>query len=352
MKIASVDCGTTNSRVYIIDETGEILGKGVRPVGVRDTTISGSRDLLKEGLKEAFIDALTSASVRLEEIDFSIAAGMITSEIGLLDIPHLPAPAGMQDIARNIKRIHDLSIFPMDTPIHFVPGVRNPIPPKVEPEQVGILDFMRGEEAQVAGLISKGFSDKRSSGNGSSGNGFTAVVLSSHTKFIPVDSGGRILGSVTTLSGQVYEAVKKETSIGKSIRGPAGNGDAEFFDTRIVDNAYEQVKEAGLLRTLMMSRFFDVLMDTQWYERRLFLEAALAAEDLLAVRQFHTLGYPVDTPMILVGKEVRCSMYKHLLKKHMAWGGEIQSITGEKEIDELNIQGSLYLARLAGICKS
>ncbi len=344
MKIASVDCGTTNSRVYIIDEDGQILGKGVRPVGVRDTTISGSRDLLKEGLKEAFADALTSASIALEEIDFALAAGMITSEIGLLEIPHLPAPAGMQDIAKNIKRIHDLAIFPVDIPIHFIPGVRNPIPPKAEPEQVGILDFMRGEEAQVAGLVSK-----RSSNDGSLNNGFTAVVLSSHTKFIPVDSGGRILGSVTTLSGQVYEAVKKETSIGKSIRGPAGSGDTEFFDTRIVDNAFEQVKAAGLLRTLMMSRFFDVLMDTQWYERRLFLEAALAAEDLLAVRQFHTLGYPVDTPMILVGKKVRCSMYEHLLQKHMSWGGEIRSITGEKEIDELNIHGSLYLARLARI---
>ena len=45
----------------------------------------------------------------------------------------------------------------------------------------------------------------------------------------------------------------------------------------------EMTRSAGVARAMMAPRFLDVLFDTAWYERRLFFEAAIAADDLLAV---------------------------------------------------------------------
>ena len=38
-----IDTGTTNTRIYIVKDTGEIVAKAYRKVGVRDTAISGSK---------------------------------------------------------------------------------------------------------------------------------------------------------------------------------------------------------------------------------------------------------------------------------------------------------------------
>jgi 2-keto-4-pentenoate hydratase/2-oxohepta-3-ene-1,7-dioic acid hydratase in catechol pathway len=40
-----------------------------------------------------------------------------------------------------------------------------------------------------------------------------------------IDRDGSILGSLTTLSGQIYEAIISETSIGKSLVGDDDSGD-------------------------------------------------------------------------------------------------------------------------------
>ncbi|MFW6222992.1 MAG: hypothetical protein ACOC3T_05205 [Bacteroidota bacterium] len=49
MYIATIDSGTTNSRVYIVDETGKVVSKAVEEVGVKNTAITGSRETLKNG---------------------------------------------------------------------------------------------------------------------------------------------------------------------------------------------------------------------------------------------------------------------------------------------------------------
>ena len=92
MYLATIDCGTTNSRVYIVNEEAEVIAKAAQEVGVRDTAIHGSNQRLKEGLKETFLAALAEAGLEREDVAFVLSSGMITSEIGLLEIPHLWAP--------------------------------------------------------------------------------------------------------------------------------------------------------------------------------------------------------------------------------------------------------------------
>ncbi|UCF90349.1 MAG: 2-dehydro-3-deoxygalactonokinase [Desulfobacterales bacterium] len=340
MYLATIDCGTTNSRVYIVNEDGRIFGKAARKIGVRDTAIAGTNAALKKGLTETFYGALNNAHLELADIAFVISSGMITSEIGLLDIPHVWAPAGVEDLARNIKTVRDSSIFPVDLPIHFIRGIKNRYNPGVNRlENVAMLDFMRGEEVQVAGVLA--LYDIHPP--------VTIVVLSSHTKFIPVDAHRRVLGSVTTVSGQVYEAIIKETFIGKSIRDDDGFDDQDYFNEDVVEISYDCVARSGFLRTLLMPRFLDVLLQTKWYERKLFVEASIAAEDMKALNQLQSLGFPHRTDYILVGASRRCRIYEYLLKEKMKFTTNVVKITESRDIDSLSIKGAIYVARQAAL---
>lgn len=340
MRIVTVDCGTTNSRVYVVDENGMVLGKAVKKVGVKDTSITGSNVKLKEGLKEVFYEALANARIDKNKIDFIISSGMITSEIGLVELPHLWAPVGMVKLAENIVKIEDLSVFPKGIPVYFIRGVKNKYDPgSIKQKDVGILDFMRGEEAQVAGIIDIGIMSPP----------FTVVMLSSHTKYISINEKGEIAGSITTISGQMYEALLSSSFIGKSIQGNGIGNQDNMFDEATIENALFWVEKAGLLRSLVMTRFLDVLLNIETYKRKLFVEACIAAEDIKAFNQFDLMGFEKNTPYLIIGKEKRCRLYSYLIGKQIDSSKNITILSNEGEIDSLSINGALYLAREANI---
>lgn len=343
MSLAIIDCGTTNSRVYIVDEAGTILGKASKKVGVRDTAISGSNATLKKGLTEIFLTALETAGQTLEDISLVLSSGMITSEIGLIEIPHIWAPASLDDLADGIKKVHDTTVFPVDIPVYFIRGIKNVFDPDtINFTDVGTLDFMRGEETQVAGILSEQNFPLPA----------TVVVLSSHTKFIPIDANKKILGSLTTVSGQVYEAIIKETFIGKSIRNPDNDDGLDYFSDDVVETAYHWVSRSGFLRSLLMPRFMDTLVKTRWQERKLFVEAAIATEDMRAVNGFKAIGLPEKTGYILVGDPIRCRIYEYLLKEKLKIADSVSCITDVTKIDSLSIKGAIFLAQRGGLLRS
>jgi len=341
MFFATIDCGTTNSRVYLLDENCNIINKGEKKVGVRDTAINGTNRILREGLKEVFLETVKEGGIKVAEVEFAITSGMITSEIGLIEIPHLWAPAGIDELAQNVKIVRDEEVFPVDVPLIFVRGIKNFFPAETTYKDIRLIDFMRGEETQVVGLLSL-YPQLALPVN--------LVILSSHTKYIHINEGGKITGSLTTLSGQVYEAIKKETSIGKSIRSNTADGQEDFFNEEIVETAYDSVVNAGFLRTLLMPRFMEVLLKTNWYERKLFIETAIVAEDLRVIEEFKNLNFSRDCTFVLVGHKIRCDIMKYLLNKHYKINS-IKCINQKEEIDDLSIQGAIAIARKTGHLK-
>ena len=194
MFVSIIDCGTTNSRVYILDEKGEIVAQKKRKIGVRDTAITGSRDTLKNGLVSIFHDIFSETGIREKDISYCFTGGMITSEIGLIEIPHLIAPAGIDDLASHVQVVADPSVLPLDFLLMLVPGVKNDNPQIAKFESIRFMDFMRGEETQAIGIL-KRYPEISPP--------FTIIILSSHTKYIFIDQKDRIAGSITTLSGQI-----------------------------------------------------------------------------------------------------------------------------------------------------
>ena len=95
---------------------------------------------------------------------------MITSDGGLCEIPHIPAPAGLKELHNAIAVWHIPEIC--DIPFAFIPGV------KAVSVALENADFMRGEETEFMGL------DIDISGS-------LVLLPGSHSKCISVSKDGK-----------------------------------------------------------------------------------------------------------------------------------------------------------------
>ena len=327
-----IDCGTTNSRVRVL-RGDRLTGGATAAVGVVDTAKSGSNATLKQGLRRAFDQALGDAGISLAEVRQAVAFGMITSELGVVELPHLVAPVGLDDLA---AAMHDMAAGDefLPVPTTFIRGIKNQVEPAAGLSALPGMDFMRGEETQAAGLLAAHRPALPT----------TIVILSSHTKFVSVDEHGRILGSVTTLSGQLFAAICKETFLASAVRAELDDAcPPGFFDAAIVEEGYRIVTAGGLNRALLMTRFMQVLMRTHWYERKLFLESLIAGEDLRCLRDFEALGFPTRTSLYLVGAPDRCAVFRHLIQRHRIFLGPVVELSDPQGIDRLGLSGALAL---------
>ena len=92
------DSGTTNSRAYLLGENCELLATAKREVGSKDSALAGSNKVLILALKELYDELLSQNGLRDGDVNAIYASGMITSNVGLLEIPHLIAPASAADL--------------------------------------------------------------------------------------------------------------------------------------------------------------------------------------------------------------------------------------------------------------
>ncbi len=331
---AIIDCGTTNTRVYLLDDKNEIVGQGERKVGVRNTSMTGSKEMLRNGVCEAILEAAANAGTQIDNIEFAIASGMITSEIGLIEIPHLIAPVGLQELSENIKIIPGGEVLPLQIPIMFIRGVRNNYGDDATLRDIRNVDFMRGEETQVMGIIDEfNICDPTN-----------IVVLSSHTKLIHVGKDRKIEASLTTLSGQLYEAIMKETMIGKSLIENNTETSGGYSYEEVIQIATEVVEEVGLDRCIMIPRFMQVLLQTDYQERNLFINAGIAVDDMKVMAEFEKQGYLANS-YILFGHKVRCDLYKYLLKKKYGEGTNVICISDKNKLGQLTVNGAVSISK-------
>lgn len=330
---AVIDCGTTMTRIYIVDHSGKIVCSGRHKVGVRDTSITGSRDALRNGVAHLFFQVLEDNRISPQDVHFAIASGMITSEVGLIDIPHLVAPAGLEQLSDGIVEVNDPAVLPIGCPIYFVRGIRNHYPENARAGDLRQIDFMRGEEVQCIGIMEQRTLPYPCN----------LVALSSHTKIMYINERRQIEASSTTISGQLYEAIVSSTNLGKSITPIQGETAGGYPYEQLVDIATDCVRHAGLVRTMLMPRFLQVLLQTDSTERQTFFDAAIAADDMHAFHEMRDQGY-VSNHYLLYGHENRCRMYTYMLRREFGPQINIQCISQKEELDRLTVHGCIAVA--------
>lgn len=334
--LAVIDCGTTNTRVYLVDASGTIRGQSAGKVGVRDVAVAGTNLVLKQGLRRIFAEALATAGASANAVKFAVASGMITSEVGLVELEHNAAPCGLPELAAGAAVSRDEAVTALPVPVLFIRGVKNRPGVDAALSELRSLDFMRGEETQMMGLLALRRPRLPA----------TVIMLGSHTKMIALDAQGRIRGSMTSISGELYESLTT-TLIAKSLRPAADEPSARYNRQEVLTAAASSVRQAGFLRTMLMPRFMQVLMRTNVEERRLFVGAAIAAADLQVCQELRQQVQTEAADCILIGQRERCEIYRDLLAERSSGGPSLEIIDGERETAAFTVAGATAVARLA-----
>lgn len=280
-----IDCGTTNLRVVLTDEDGKVLAQEKRPGGVRHTAIDGHNGRLKAMLSESIAQALEKAGLTPKNVRRCVAYGMITSNMGLLEIAHLPAPAGVSELHEGMKTAVFQDVAPF--PISFIPGVRN-TRDAVTLANVSGMDMMRGEETEAVGLFDLLRLQQPC----------VMILPGSHNKFVRLDAKGTILGCMTSISGEMLDALTHHTILADAVGGAFAS--AETYDEELARRGAMECAEYGLGRAAFAGRILNQLGGIDGVRLRSYLLGAVLAQDVLALRRF-VPDIP-DVQILIAGK--------------------------------------------------
>jgi len=239
-----VDMGTTRTRAWIT-EGSVVWARAATDAGVRDVAAGHPRAWLADRLRALLKTVLGEAVLRGLALRPSaiLAAGMVTSDQGLVEVPHVDAPAGIADIARHLQ-VENFMLAEGDSlPLFFVPGVRSGF--GVEGLAATFdTDLMRGEETLCLGLLEQ---ERLTPGT-------LLLNLGSHWKLILVDAQKRIAGSHTRLTGEMIHAIQAHTLLASSVPQQRPHMLHEDW----VQLGYDQAARSGLSRALYCTRLLDL----------------------------------------------------------------------------------------------
>ncbi|NIY77329.1 2-dehydro-3-deoxygalactonokinase [Thalassospira sp. HF15] len=213
----AVDWGTSNLRVWAMDDTANILGSTESPLGMN--AIAGDPKLSFEAVLIDLIDGWLSPDQRGLPV---VICGMAGAKQGWLEAPYCDVPARPADLAKGAvtPNVSDprISVF-------ILPGLC----------QRGDSDVMRGEETQLVGFMAEN-------------PDFSGWVClpGTHSKWAHVGDG-MIRAFRTYMSGEVFALLSQQSILRHSV------------DDRWDDGAFaDAVRAAKLQPTAFLHTLFTV----------------------------------------------------------------------------------------------
>jgi 2-dehydro-3-deoxygalactonokinase len=277
-----VDMGSTRCRVWLT-EKGRDWARASADFGVRDVArgvpVSVLRQQLDRLIAEAGEIGLQAGISTLPR--FGIGAGMISSAQGLMEIPHVPAPAAVADLAGHMQAYR--SGEPSGLTLFLVPGVKT-LSQDSDVDSVLLSDMMRGEESLCIGLLAT----EQIRGPGA------VLNLGSHWKWIFLDSEGRIAGSRTSLTGEIIHAVQSQTLLASGLPQMRPTS----LDPEWLALGSREYRRSGLSRALFCVRLLEQTEKGTDSQRLAFLYGVFLEADLEAFRNSHYSREMKDVSLI------------------------------------------------------
>lgn len=300
----AVDGGTTNTRArLLIGPT--LIAEARRSIGARDVATGGDTLPLIRALRDVIDEVRMVANGR--QPDQIVASGMLTSEVGLMPVPHVTAPAGINELARNAVAVTLPEISAR--PIVLLPGVRTP--PGIGPDGWTEADVMRGEECEVIGdwfaRYEEGLLDLDRETRA------TFVLPGSHTKLVALvirDGYPCIERSYTTLSGEMLAALRGQTILSASLP----KAWPQELDPVSVEAGVRWCREAGVGRAAFLVRIAALTTDWTAEQRAAFLIGAIVAEDVSRLCRHSLLQDSSVRKVVVGGSDPVREVYRTLLR--------------------------------------
>jgi 2-dehydro-3-deoxygalactonokinase len=306
-RVIALDGGTSNTRARLILD-GRVVATARRTVGVRDSVL-GDRSpgqSLAEAIRDVIVGAAGTGDGPERDPtapplpDLIVASGMLSSEVGLLAVPHVFAPAGLAELAGAVVSRTLPQVW--SRPIHFVPGVRTPA--DNGPDGWMQADLMRGEECETLGALTE---LARRSLIEPGEQGMVLVWPGSHTKLVQVGEHGRITRSQTTLAGELIQSVARHTLIAASLPAELPT----VLDVEMTDAGGRASQKLGLARAAFLVRVASVLGTMSQDQRASFWIGAVVAHDVGHLARHSILAQPL--PVWVGGRQPLRSLYARWL---------------------------------------
>jgi len=251
----TIDGGTTNTRISLIVDR-----KCLRTVRLN----AGARACIdrraeyESEIKSAIARILEEFKLKECDILRIIASGMITSEFGLYELPHLRAPAGIRELHNSMAEVSFPSIS--EIPFVFIRGIR------LESEDIDAVDMMRGEETELMGLMKLCPHD--------SVNDSVFILPGSHSKIVIIDKNGMIDSFSTMLTGEMIMALSQGTILKDAV-----DLTLEGYDELALTEGFLYAQEAGLNKALFKVRILkNIFKKTPLEVYSFYIGAVLSAE--------------------------------------------------------------------------
>ena len=287
MYTITIDAGTTNTRAYLWAEGPRLAASARAETGVHQTAMDGNNRRLKQAVRGCLEELLRQGGIGYEQVGAILASGMITSNVGLAEVPHVPAPAGAEELARGSRRVLLEDICPV--PIRFIPGVKNNLG-DVTLDNFEAMDMMRGEEVETLAILA----------SRPKGEPCLLVLPGSHTKFVAVDGAGKITGCLTTITGELLECLTCHTVIADAVGRRFA--DEESYHRELLLKGFQASSRTGISRGAFSARILNQFAEKDKGKMASFLLGAALGEDVRALRGSRALRPDERTPVIVSGK--------------------------------------------------
>ena len=184
--LVTIDWGTTNRRIFLLDADGAVVGREADSLGVTASPAGG------------FPEEMTRLRARFGDVPF-LLAGMIGSNRGWVEAPYLPCPVTTEALRDSL-----LWVEPGRTAI--VPGACM---------AAGRADVMRGEEVQLLGAVAAGLVAPDA----------LLCLPGTHAKWARV-ADGALIGFRTVMTGEMFALLRAHSLLAPQLSGAVADGPA------------------------------------------------------------------------------------------------------------------------------
>jgi 2-dehydro-3-deoxygalactonokinase len=271
--LIALDWGTTALRASLLADDGLVVDTRTEPWGIMH---------VPHGDFAAAFERVTAEWRRQWPGLAVVAAGMVGSANGWIEVPYRAAPAGVDELASA------LGIAP-DAALRIVPGIAT------LGEQP---DVMRGEETQIVGALAR---------NPRLATRSVLVLPGTHSKWARV-SEGRITDFSTYMTGELFAVLRDHSILGRAPATSAGELSRAALDDAFARGVRAAQRSPRGVAPLLFSARALVVTD------RLAGDASLQYLSGLLIGDELRCGLIDDgPPAALVGDAALCDRYRAAL---------------------------------------
>jgi 2-dehydro-3-deoxygalactonokinase len=298
MKTFYFDSGTSNTRAYLLEDD-VIIDRSKRNVGSRNVSIAGNNDILLKNLKEIYDDLRGRNHILQTESLPIFISGMVTCPYGIVEVPHLATPVSAAQLFNNTYAYQENRYF--QQPLNLIRGVKTVQDGvAINESNIQAVNNMRGEEIETFGILS-------CCGEQILKEHVAIFLPGSHTQIVYV-AAGEIVDLLSTFSGEIFQALTKETILANSI-----DLESEQINASLLLEGAKNLRAYGLNRALYLAHAMKIFAVSDQVGRKSYLTGVIFGGIIEAFANMLTGRWTKVNRVIIAGNRYITEVYQKLV---------------------------------------